>query len=421
MLRRHLVRLGSAGGQRGGLNVDTSVPALLLAVGSYPVHHGSVAAVRSLGRLGVPVFAITKDRFTPTASSRYLRRSLRWPTTGGEDLEVLVSGLLAISERIGARAVLIPTDDEAALLSAQHADVLGRRFMLPAIAPDLPRQLASKRSLAHLCAEFDVPAPRFGAPTSVRELRELARAIGFPVVLKNDEAWARLTNPAVDSTTLVANMAELHRLASRWRSMPSLIVQEYLPRGHSEDWIVHGYFGERIEILFTGVKLRSWPPHAGVTAVADPRWNAELAAQTAAFCRAVGFRGIADLDWRLDTRDGRFRLLDFNPRVGAQFQMFETDAGVDVVRALHLDLTGRDVPEGRQVDRNRFVVEHLAVPAAVAYRLDPHGTGALPAVPPGGSRRAWIAADDPLPALMVAPRIAGPAAWRLLTAARRAL
>jgi hypothetical protein len=30
--------------------------------------------------------------------------------------------------------------------------------------------------------------------------------------------------------------------------------------------------------------------------------------------------------------------LDFNPRVGAQFRLFEDDAGSDVVRALHLDL-----------------------------------------------------------------------------------
>ena len=68
----------------------------------------------------------------------------------------------------------------------------------------------------------------------------------------------------------------------------------------------------------------------------------------ARFCRAIGFSGIADLDWRLDRRDGRYKLLDFNPRVGAQFRLFETDAGIDVVRALHLDLTGRPVPAGAQ-------------------------------------------------------------------------
>lgn len=62
------------------------------------------------------------------------------------------------------------------------------------------------------------------------------------------------------------------------------------------------------------------------------------------FCAQVGYRGIFDIDWRLGQRTGRYYLLDFNPRVGAQFRMFEDDAGIDVVRAMHLDLSGRPIP-----------------------------------------------------------------------------
>src|SRR5262249_30275198 len=76
--------------------------------------------------------------------------------------------------------------------------------------------------------------------------------------------------------------------------------------------------------------------------------NPEVAALAERFCEEIGFRGIADLDWRLDLRDGRYKLVDFNPRVGNQFRLFETEAGIDVVRAMHLDLTGRPVPPGGQ-------------------------------------------------------------------------
>jgi predicted ATP-grasp superfamily ATP-dependent carboligase len=58
---------------------------------------------------------------------------------------------------------------------------------------------------------------------------------------------------------------------------------------------------------------------------------------------AVGFSGVPDLDYRHDERDGRYKLLDFNPRPGANFRMIENCAGIDVVRALHMDLTGRVV------------------------------------------------------------------------------
>ena len=43
----------------------------------------------------------------------------------------------------------------------------------------------------------------------------MAGEIGFPVVLKNDQAWLRLTNPAVPSTAVVADMAGLEQIAKR--------------------------------------------------------------------------------------------------------------------------------------------------------------------------------------------------------------
>ena len=69
------------------------------------------------------------------------------------------------------------------------------------------------------------------------------------------------------------------------------------------------------------------------------------------------YSGIVDLDLRFDARDGAYKLLDFNPRLGAQFRLFEDTAGIDVVRAAYLDLTGQPVPEGEPVPGRRFLVE----------------------------------------------------------------
>ena len=100
--------------------------------------------------------------------------------------------------------------------------------------------------------------------------------------------------------------------------LPSVILQEYVPREHAEDWIVHLYCDANSNCLveFTGVKVRSWPPHAGMTACAYAVPNPGLAAMAERFCEQIGFHGIADLDWRFDRRDGQYKLVDFNPRVG---------------------------------------------------------------------------------------------------------
>ena len=40
--------------------------------------HGGLGIVRSLGRLGVTVFAVHRDRFAPAKFSRYAARGYRW-------------------------------------------------------------------------------------------------------------------------------------------------------------------------------------------------------------------------------------------------------------------------------------------------------------------------------------------------------
>jgi D-aspartate ligase len=121
---------------------------------------------------------------------------------------------------------------------------------------------------------------------------------------------------------------------------------------------------------------------------------------------AIGYRGIMDLDYRLDLRDGEYKLLDFNPRVGAQFRVFEDDAGVDVVRALHLDLTGREVRRRPQSDGRVFVVEQSDLLASLGY----HRAGDLSLrswlSSLRGTRRelAWFSRDDLAPFLLMCVR-----------------
>jgi predicted ATP-grasp superfamily ATP-dependent carboligase len=159
--------------------------------------------------------------------------------------------------------------------------------------------------------------------------------------------------------------------------------------------------------MFTGVKVRSWPPHAGMTACAYVVDNPELAGLAAQFVKRIGFSGIVDLDLRYDRRDGQYKLLDFNPRMGAQFRLFESESGVDVVRAQHLDLTGRAVPEGEQRAGHRFVVENIDLPALLAYRRSGYTTPHVPKRA-DSTELAWFAADDPVPAFAMLGRMVRP-------------
>lgn len=383
---------------------DTSVGVLVLNLGASPFHQSGIGIIRSLGRLRIPVFAVQRSSFIPSGASSYLAGKFLWRTDGTHG-DRFVQGMEAIGKMIDRPTILVPTDDLSAILIAEHADELASRFIFARPPAALPRTLANKRGLYELCRRLGIACPLTVFPHSREELVDLAAHMQFPVVVKGTEPW--LLPCGVKSTAIVSGRQDLvdyYDNFARRAPITTLMIQEMIPASTSADWFVHGYCDGRSNPLaiFTGIKLRSYPARAGSTTLARAVRNDALRQQAIELLSAVGYQGIMDLDYRLDRRDGRYNLLDFNPRIGAQFRLFEDHAGIDVVRALHLDLTGRDARSGPQIEGRTFIVEIQDLPASFAY----YRSGELTMKEwlrslRGVAERAWCAADDPAPFLLM--------------------
>ncbi|HEX8868596.1 MAG TPA: carboxylate--amine ligase [Lentzea sp.] len=389
--------------------LDRDTPALVLKLDANVFHHGGLGVIRSLGRLGVPVYAVQEERFTPAGASRYLRGGWVW-RPGAEDADRVRLGLLRLADRIGRRSVLLPTDDAGALFVAEHEAELREAFLFPKLDPGLPRQVADKYALYELCRRLGVPCAATTLASSLAEAEELLGTTGFPVIVKLVRPWhGRAGQPR--STTLVHTREELSALFERAGGTP-LMLQECLPGGADADWFFHGYCDARSNCrpAFTGRKRRSYPAHAGLTAFGRAEPNAELAAGVRDLLGRVGYRGIMDLDLRRDPRDGEYKLLDFNPRLGAQFRLFTDDTGVDVAVAAHLDLTGREIPPGRPVDRGFLVENYDPIAAAGYWRRGELDLRAWLRSLREVDELAWFARDDLRPFGLMCARLG----WRVL-------
>ncbi|MFD6111774.1 ATP-grasp domain-containing protein [Streptomyces yangpuensis] len=345
--------------------------------------------------------------------SRYLRAAHPGPVGGldPETPEALLECLTAVSERIGRAAVLIAMDDLSAIAVARVAPALRDRFRIPHQPDNLPARVADKAELSRLCSRWDVPHPETVVPASGAEAAEAAWRLGLPVVAKWSRPWLLPAGAdGLRSTTLVHTTAEARRLYERSAEAGSrLLLQRFLPAGPDTDWFFHGAFtrGGRPLLAGSGRKELSWPVRTGLTAVG--RWLPDPAVEEAALRLAehLGYQGILDLDFRRDER-GVSRLVDFNPRPGAQFRLFTDAAGLDVVQAMYLDLTGQRVPQPSGGAGRVFVAENYALLAAVGGRSLPRSRrpAADPAPPKQGPaaerarvEAAWFAADDVRPFL----------------------
>lgn len=376
--------------------LDTRVPAVLLRTDRNPFHHGTLGAVRSLGRAGVEVHLVADCEGSPVRSSRFLHAT-HTPPRLGASLDEFAAVLRRVADRVGRPAVLIALDDASAVATGRLRAELTDGYLLPAGPAALAEQVADKAELAALCGRLDLPHPATVVPGSPAEAAAAARELGLPVVAKWSRPWLLPAGAGLRSTVVVRSAGEAAALFRRSEQAGSrLLLQAFLPPGLDHDWFFHGYADRAGAVRGggTGRKLAAWPRGAGLTAVG--RWtpNPEVRALAERLTGALGYRGVLDLDFRREGSTGAYHLLDFNPRPGAQFRLFTDAAGIDVVRALHLDLTGRRVPDGAPVPGRTFVVENYA-PLAALRRT----SLSYPPSGPGARELAWYARDDRAPGL----------------------
>src|SRR5439155_26872712 len=121
---------------------------------------------------------------------------------------------------------------------------------------------------------------------------------GLPVIAKLSTPWRGRNGTKLRSTTMIRTEQDLLALYDTCANDDTeLLVQEYLPAGPGHDWIFHGYCDSRSVCLpsFTGVKTRSYPPHAGLTSMGSVRPNPRLAAEVHELLGKLGYYGIMDL------------------------------------------------------------------------------------------------------------------------------
>jgi predicted ATP-grasp superfamily ATP-dependent carboligase len=399
------MRIGQVRGLTGavaarGIDLDRSAPVVLLCP--------SLPAIRSLGRLGVRVFCVGPTGTAPASASRYCQGTFVWDIRAAEP-ERSVDFLAAVAARVGSEPILAACDDPGAMFLAEHLEELRRWYRVQNPPADVARALSNKETMFHLCQGHRVPTAAAVFPKSRADVEAAIGAIEFPLMLKgvDTELQERRTGMRMtivrDADELLARYDELEDPGS-----PNLMLQEYIPGGPESIWMFNGYFDAESRCLvgFTGRKLRQCPVGTGATSLGVCTRNEVVEQMVIRLMRAIRYRGPLDLGFRYDERDGQYKLLDVNPRLGSTFRLFVDDNDLDVARALHLDLTGRPVtPVSDRSDR-KWVDEYADLASSYRYiRAGDLRVRDWLRSFRGLEEMNWIARDDPAPAAQMALRL----------------
>jgi predicted ATP-grasp superfamily ATP-dependent carboligase len=379
---------------------DVSTPVVVFRAESYC----ALGVLRSLGRLGVKVYGIDSRAHAYGLRSRYCAGAFLWDFDGSPP-DATVDFLKQVARRVGGRPLLLPTFDPRSLLVADHAEELAEHYVFARPEAGAARRLYDKREMHRICGKQGIPTADTRFPRTAGELEDAMGTMRFPMLLKGIDG-DRLMRRADGLRMMIVHRSEdLRTVFARWDEPghPNLMLQELIPGDADQLWMLAGYFDSHFECRFavTARKLRQLPLDGGITALGACDPCEAIVESTRRIVRAVGYRGVLDVDFRYDPRDGLHKMLDVNPRPGAHFRLFADGNGLDVVRACYLDLTGQALPPVEPKWGRRFVVEDVDLYASVGLWRKGRLTlsGWLKSYR-GVAETAYVAWDDPVPSTL---------------------
>jgi len=365
-----------------------------------------LSIARSLGRHGVPVWVASPPNIRLASFSRYTQRTLPWPS--GDD-ESQVEYLLEVAARNNLdQWVLFPTSDETAALLSRFHSRLSRRFRVSTPTWNVLRWAYDKRLTYLLAAELHVDYPATFYPLTDADLEGVN--CEFPAILK-PATHASINRLTADKAWRVANHEELfakYREARELMPPDLILVQEMIPGSGGSQFSFAALCCEGKTIAsLTARRTRQYPIDFGYSSSFVETMDVpEIVAPSQRLLAAMGYTGIVEVEYKFDFRDGRFKLLDINPRLWT-WSPLGGRAGMDFSYLLWKMLQGKRVPEQTAPAGVRWVRMSTDVPAAFQEML--RGRLNLREYLQslrGPMQFALVTADDPLPGLMDLPLFA---------------
>jgi predicted ATP-grasp superfamily ATP-dependent carboligase len=262
----------------------------------------ALAAIRSLGGHGARVLAGSHRRLARGFCSRYSGDHVRYPPPECEH-EFLGFVIDAAQER--GLDVVLPIGDATNRVLSKHREQLTPHVAMP-VADWPAMEIAShKRRTVSFAEAIGIDVPR--------TYRHKSEVDAFPVVVKRSEG--------AGSVRYVNDEHELELVDAA-----DAVIQEWIPGTG------YGFFAlferSRERAVFMHRRLREYPVTGGASTAAESIDDPLLAELGLKLLRALGWHGVAMVEFKKDRRDGRYKLMEVNPKFWGSLDL-SIAAGVD--------------------------------------------------------------------------------------------
>jgi D-aspartate ligase len=288
-------------------NIDKNRPGAIVLGGNFV----GLGIARSLGVHGIQTWVFDSDR------SKSIAQFSRYTTRFVETNEAITDALLREGQKHRLNGwVIFPVADEYVETVSVNHELLSSIYRVTTAPPDVTRFALDKRQTYRRASELGIATPWTSVGNSLAELE--AEGIPYPVILKPaiNHHFFPQTNikalPADNPSDLQRAFAQM----SKYILPNEILVQERIPGGGENQFSFCGIFKDgHAHASLVAQRRRQYPVEFGnASSFVETTDQPIVDAAGRRFLESIGFDGIAEVEFKFDPRDRKYKILDVNPR-----------------------------------------------------------------------------------------------------------
>lgn len=272
-----------------------------------------LGVIRALGSSGVPVVVVQYDENDMGYASRHVRELVRVPNPATDE-DGFIQLLIDRAPRY-ERGFLVPASDSSLVAVSRHKAVLEEHYVVAATDWTVTRLFIEKRETYALAEAIGVAAPKTMVPGSLADVEGYAATALYPCLVKPSQG--HLYKAAFGSKMVRADRPD--QLLSAYREATEagleVMLQEWIPGpdGNGANYNSYLWGGDPL-VELTARKIRGSPPELGSPRVARSEDVPDVVGPGRAILQAMDFSGFSCTEFKLDARDGVWKLMEVNGR-----------------------------------------------------------------------------------------------------------
>ncbi|MBV9660142.1 MAG: hypothetical protein JO337_03190 [Acidimicrobiales bacterium] len=302
----------------------------------------ALSVARSLQRAGVEVSVLGGSvHDSPVVHSKAASRYVR-PSPGSDPGDSWLQWLA--NERRGS--IVLPCSDEGLEFIAHRRNEIEAAGHQAIEADDkVLLAMLDKSETYELARQIGVPAPNTATLKGPDDLA-LLDGFEFPCALKPVEShvFTRRFRPFAKGSH-VETAEQARRLLEPILAEGIGMLLTEVVEGTDECCSYYSYLDSEGEPLvhFTKRKLRQYPTRFGLGTYHMTLWQPEVAELGLRFFQGVGLRGMGNVEFKRDRRDGRLKIIECNPRFTNAHELVRR-SGIDFGLLAYGRLAGTPLP-----------------------------------------------------------------------------